>query len=121
MKLINVNQISCIYIYKKTPSVSIQWFPEEKKFFGLIKYKEGFWTTSENLFGKGLVKEEYISESRIEGYDDYIVEGRICYKKPYIRVITAGAYDELYFFNTDEDMKEYLNKPELKDIKFMEM
>lgn len=120
IKLVNVNQISCIYIYKKEPSVWIQWFPEERKLFGLIRYKEGFWTTSERLLGEGRIKQEHISESTIEAYEDYVVEERVCYKRPHIKIIVAGTYEELYF-NTDAEMDEYLAKPELKDIKFIEM
>lgn len=118
--LINVEQITIIGVYPQKESTEFKWFDEEKVFFGLWKYNKGFWRIEKSLFSDKEYKREICSESFINSCNCKI-EDKKCYNKANIIIhLSCGNWNRIYF-NTDEEMYNYLAQPELKNIKFIEL
>lgn len=115
--LINAEQISLIQIHQQKESKRFKWFEKEKKWFGLWIEEEGFWSTHERFISGLREKDELTDESFINSCADYKTEGKECYLKAHIIFeMSSGRYSEKYF-NTDGEMYKYLEQPELKNIK----
>lgn len=118
--LINVEQINAIYIYPQKESDRFKWFNKEKKLFGLYVEKEGFWATNYTFASYTIAKDEFVSKDFINSLKDYKTEGKKCYNKAHIVIYSSKVINDKYF-DSDEEMYNYLAQPELKNIKFIEL
>jgi len=123
IRKINVEQIACIKIRKQRPYDGIKWFPEVKILFGLITlYKEGFWTTRRGFTSNAIIgRDELTSVRFIESTSDIKVEGKECYRRANLEFVMSSSIIEDLFFNSDEEMFEFLEKPEFKEITLVEI
>lgn len=119
-KFINPSKIVRIEAFDRRESTSVMWFPEKKILFGLFTYKEGFWTTELSPITFKYTRRSRINDDELKDYYKYEFVGQVCYDKPRIEVESRLTWDVLYF-NTSQEMDEYLNQPELRSIKLVEM
>jgi len=100
---LNVEQICSTKTYLKTKHLRLRYREASTQFFGLIKKKAGFYSTS-SYDDRCYTLEEF------EGSTKYYVEDNVIYYKPHLEIsMSNGKYFEKYF-ETQDDLKEFVDE-----------
>jgi len=110
MKL-NVNQITSIAVFENEKADQFSYESEKNYFF--FKRKEGFYATYP------LCDSYYVSEEKIKSAGKYEIRGKEVYLKPNIEIKMSDGSVKLKYFENMEWLRMYLESPELKTVKFI--
>ncbi len=99
--LYNRSHLVKVKLVLKKKSGWYTWRPERRFLFGLIKYKEGFWSVG--MFSMSP------QEHQGKELENYYHEENDVYYKPYVVLYFSDKSDEERYFETEDEAWAYYN------------
>ena len=114
MKKINLDQVCSVKICIKSVNTSYE-YAKPRTFLFYFKRGEGFYYSS---FGapKFMTKEEVEAENK-----NFYCEGQYVFYKPHIELRTSDQHYHTRFFETEQDLRNFINSPEFRVVTWVEM
>lgn len=110
MKQINAKNIVSLQVFKKYISLHYTWRPAETFLFFFHK-KEGFYD----------FLNEFVSEETILKEGNKYIEDKLVYLKPHLDFKMTNDRTYTRYFETVEELDEFMQSPEMKEIPWVEI